>query len=98
MVTPCPEGSLIAVHAQPRAGRSKVVGPHGDALKVRLAAPPVEGAANKELLKLLSKVLGVSRSRLALVAGDSSRRKRIRVEGMEPGEVLTRLGLPSASP
>lgn len=97
MVTPCPEGSLISVHALPRAGRSEVVGPHGGALKVRLAAPPVEGTANKELIKLFAKILSLPKSRILLVAGESSRRKIVRVDGMKPREVLARLGLPSAS-
>ena len=57
-------GVEISVRAQPRASRSEVVGLHGDQLKIRITAPPVEGAANTELIKLLAKLLGVSRSAL----------------------------------
>lgn len=57
-------------------------------LKIQLASPPVEGAANAELLDLLAKTLGVPRRALTLVAGEGSRRKRVRVEGVEPTAVI----------
>ena len=89
-----PGATDIAIRAQPRAGRSEVVGPHGDRLKVRLAAPPVEGAANKELEKLIAKVLGVPRSSVEVVRGASSRNKTIRVRGLDAAEIRIRLDLP----
>ncbi len=83
----------IQVRAQPRASRSEIVGLHGDALKVRLAAPPVEGAANLELEKVLAKALGVPRSAVQVVRGASGRNKLVRVTGLGPDEVRRRMGL-----
>lgn len=76
------EGCIFAVHVQPRGRRNEIVGLYGDALKVRLAAPPVEGRANRELLKFLAKRLGVSSSAVEILSGHASRRKRVRVRGV----------------
>jgi len=71
----------VPVHVQPRASRSEVVGTHGAALKVRLLAPPVDGAANEALVALLADRLGVARRAVKVVAGASSRAKTVEVEG-----------------
>ena len=71
----------ISVHVQPRAARSEIVGLHGAALKVRLQAPPVDGAANEALVTLLAARLGVARRAVKVVAGASSRAKTVEVEG-----------------
>ena len=71
----------VGVHVQPRASRSEVVGLHGTALKVRLQAPPVDGAANEALVTLLAERLGVARRAVRVVAGASSRAKTVEVEG-----------------
>ena len=73
----------LRILVQPRASRSEIVGPHGDALKVRLAAPPVDGAANEELVRLLAREYKVPKSAIDIVAGLSSRRKTIRIRGAE---------------
>lgn len=73
--------AVLLLHIQPRSTRTEVVGRHGDAIKIRLCAAPVDGAANAELLRLLAERLGVPRSALRLVAGGSSRRKRVVVTG-----------------
>jgi len=73
----------LSVHAQPGARRSEVQGLHGDALKIRIAAPPAAGAANRALLDFLAEAFGVPRGRCALVAGHASRRKRIRLERVD---------------
>jgi uncharacterized protein (TIGR00251 family) len=86
-------GVRIAVRAQPRASRSEVVGEHDGALKVRLAAPPVEGSANRELVRLLAHVLGVARSRVAVVSGETARAKVVQVDGLTPDDVIRRLRL-----
>ena len=83
----------IQVQAQPRASRSEIVGPLGDALKIRVAAPPVEGAANQELEKLLAKTLRVPRSSVKVIRGETGKRKLLRVQGISPDEVGRRLGL-----
>jgi uncharacterized protein YggU (UPF0235/DUF167 family) len=68
-----------------------VAGLRGEALLVRLAAAPVDGAANRALLDFLATMLDVARSRLELVAGDRSRDKTIRIEGLSAADVLARL-------
>lgn len=69
------------VHVQPRASRSEVVGTHGAALKVRLLAPPVDGAANEALVALLAEELGVPRRDVRIVHGATSRTKVVEIEG-----------------
>jgi uncharacterized protein (TIGR00251 family) len=71
----------VSVHVQPRASRSEIIGQHGAALKVRLQAPPVDGAANEALVQLLSDSLGVSRRSVRVVAGAASRTKTVEVVG-----------------
>ncbi len=74
------EGTLrVAVHVQPRAARSAVVGVHGHALKVRLEAPPVEGAANRELCEVLAAWLGCADREVSVVSGTTSRQKVVEV-------------------
>jgi hypothetical protein len=72
-----PHGLSLKVQVQPKSSRNQIVGPHGDALKVKLTAPPVEGAANKACLDLLARVLGVPKSALEITSGQSSRLKKI---------------------
>ncbi|HVE78429.1 MAG TPA: DUF167 family protein [Gemmatimonadaceae bacterium] len=76
-------GIRLKVHVQPRASRSGIEGTHGDALKVRLAAPPVDGAANEALAALLADALGVARRAVRVVAGATSRAKVVEVDGVE---------------
>ena len=71
----------ISVHVQPRATRSEIVGLHGTALKVRLQAPPVDGAANEALVTLLAERLGVARRSVRVIAGTTSRSKTVEVDG-----------------
>jgi uncharacterized protein (TIGR00251 family) len=86
-----PGGVTFAVRVTPRAHKSEIVGVQGDALKVKLAAPPVEGAANAALCAFLADQLGVRRNAVTLMAGQTSRQKVVRVEGMIVDEVQTRL-------
>ena len=71
----------VSVHVQPRATRSEIVGLHGTALKVRLQAPPVDGAANEALVTLLAERLGVARRSVRVIAGATSRSKTVEVNG-----------------
>ena len=71
----------VSVHVQPRASRSEIIGQHGTALKVRLQAPPVDGAANEALVQLLAESLGVSRRSVRVVTGATSRAKTVEVDG-----------------
>lgn len=77
----------FAVHAQPRASRTELAGLHGDAIRIRLAAPPVEGAANAELVSFLAKLLGVPRSAVRVVTGQRGRRKTVQVAGIDAEDV-----------
>lgn len=73
----------FSVRVIPRSSRSEIVGLYGEeAVKVRLTSPPVDGAANDELVKLFAKMLGVSRSAVEIVAGGTSKTKRLRVTGV----------------
>ena len=69
----------LTLHVQPGASRTEVAGTHGDALKVRLAAPPVDGKANAELLRFLAEAFGVPRRNVTLVRGETSRAKVVRI-------------------
>ena len=87
-------GIVLLLHVQPGAARTELAGRHGDAMKLRVHAPPVDGAANDEVEAFLAKQLQVPRSAIRLVSGASSRRKRIEIRGIAPEEARTRLGVP----
>jgi uncharacterized protein (TIGR00251 family) len=70
---------ILHLHIQPRAARDEIAGPHGDALKVRLAAPPVGGRANEQLRVYLAGLCGVAKSQVTLFAGETGRAKRVRI-------------------
>jgi len=72
----------MEIVAKPRAKKSGIAGVRGGALEVRLAAPPVDGAANEELVRVLADAFSVSRRQIVIVRGDSSRMKLVRIEGM----------------
>lgn len=76
------------MHVVPRAATSALAGRHGDALKIRIAAPPQDGAANDELVRFLSSRLNVPRSAIAITAGASGRRKTVSIAGLETAAAL----------
>lgn len=85
------DGDLLLVcHLQPKASKSEFSGLHGDALKVRIQAPPVEGKANSELVKFLAKQFGVSKSAVSIISGELNRHKRVRITQPQrlPAETL----------
>jgi len=86
-----PTGVLLHVHLQPRAARNRVVGLHGEALKITLTAPPVANAANSALLAFLAGLLEVPRTAVSLVSGEKSREKRVLVSTTNPQDVAKRL-------
>ena len=77
MIRPVPGGVELRLHVQPRAARTELVCTHGTAVKIRIAAPPVEGAANAELIHFLAELFEVPRSRVELRAGNRGRRKTV---------------------
>ena len=70
---------LLVVHVQPGAKQSGFAGVHGDAVKIRLAAPPLDGRANKALCRFLAEACGVAPSAVEIISGESARAKRVRI-------------------
>lgn len=87
------DGVVLRLRIQPRSSANRVAGVQGDALKISLTAPPVEGQANEALVRFLAGLLGVARRRVRLLAGEASRLKVVRVEGITDAQVRERLGL-----
>jgi uncharacterized protein (TIGR00251 family) len=83
------EGGVLTfqVRVVPRASRSEIAGEHDGALRIRVTAPPVEGAANEEVIRLLARALGVTRSAVEIVAGHTSKLKRVKVRGARPSDL-----------
>ena len=86
-------GACFWVKVAPRSSIDKIDGTVQGDLKVRICAPPVEGAANKALVRLMAKALRVPKTSLKVVSGEKARRKRLMVQGLEPVEIARRLGL-----
>lgn len=87
------KGVLLPVRAVPRAAKNEIQGVHGDALKVRLQAPPVEGKANQALIRFLSDALDIPRSQLSIASGETGRNKAVLITGLSKTELLKRLSL-----
>lgn len=83
----------LTFHVQPRARRTETAGWHGDAIKIRVAAPPIGGAANEELLRFLADRLGVARAAVELAAGARGRRKWVAIRSVARDEALRKLGI-----
>jgi hypothetical protein len=84
----------IRIRVIPRATREEITGERGESITIKLTAAPVKGAANKALILFLSKRLGVSRSSITIVGGETSRDKRLRVEGLDEETVREKLLTP----
>ena len=87
-----PEGVTFAVKVHPRAKKNAITGELGDALKVSLTAPPIDGKANQACIEFFAKLLQVPRSSVTIASGQSSRQKVIRVIGLSAEEVRKRVG------
>lgn len=96
-VQPAPDGVAFWIHVTPRARRAQVGGLHGDALRVAVREPPVEGAANDACGRALAGALGVRRADVHVDPGARSRRKRVHVRG-EPAMLARRLRVLGAGP
>ena len=90
-------GAVLELLVQPRASRTRVVGEHDGRLKIQLAAPPVDGEANAALLAFLAGALGLRRADVALLAGETGRRKRVRAAGLGAATAAAKL-LAAAEP
>jgi uncharacterized protein (TIGR00251 family) len=82
-----PEGAILAVHVQPKASKTEYAGVHGDALKFRVAAPPVEGAANEALCAYLAERFGLPKKAVTVRSGHNSRKKRVVLAGVTADRV-----------
>ena len=87
-ITEVDGGVTFAVRVAPRSSRNQIVGVAGGALKIKLTAPPVEGAANAALIEFVAEWLGVRRSAVSIVSGDKARNKLVQVKGMTREQVL----------
>lgn len=81
------DGLYLRIRVQPRSSKNEVCGVQGNALKIKLTAPPVEGEANKRLIEFLSGFLDIKKSALAIDSGDKSKNKRVKVEGLTKTEL-----------
>ncbi len=82
---------IFDVRVVPRASKSEIVGELGGALKIRIAAPPVDGAANAELIKLLSKKFSVSKSNVEIISGENSKLKKLKIYDLNRENFLKKL-------
>jgi uncharacterized protein (TIGR00251 family) len=87
------DGAILTVHIQPRASTTECVGIHGDAIKIRVAAPPVDGAANDELIRFLARRFSIPSTSVQIHAGAGGRHKRVLVKGVTAQLVMARLNL-----
>jgi len=87
------DGVVLTVHIQPKASTTECVGIHGDAIKIRVAAPPVDGAANDELIQFLARRLSIPTASVRIHSGASGRHKRVLIKGDTAQLVMARLNL-----
>lgn len=82
----------IGVYVQPRASKTVVAGMHDGCVKIRLAAPPVDGAANAALIEFVAEQLGIAKSKVRIASGQASRRKVVEVDGVTTEQLAAALG------
>jgi len=92
-----PDGEIwLSVKAQPRAPHNEIGEAHGNELKIKVAAAPVDSAANEALVRFIAEILGCARGSVRLVRGGTSRHKIVGVRGLELATVIRRLGAPDS--
>jgi uncharacterized protein (TIGR00251 family) len=77
------DGIIIQVRVIPRSSKKQIAGVEGNAIKIKLTAPPVEGAANEQLIELLSEILNTKKGNIEILKGDSSRYKTVKIKGVD---------------
>jgi uncharacterized protein (TIGR00251 family) len=82
------DGIVLTIHIQPRASKNEVCGVQGNALKIRLTSPPVDGAANKRCREFLSDLFEVQKSAVEIISGETSRHKRVRISGSDVDRLI----------
>ena len=91
MISDAPDGVVIDIRVIPRAGRTMLAGTRDNALLIRLAAAPVDGAANSQLVDFLADLLDVPKRSIAVVSGEKSRSKRLKISGVTAAAIRARL-------
>jgi uncharacterized protein (TIGR00251 family) len=86
-----PEGTLLKLYVQPRASRDEITGVQEDSLRIRITAPPVDGEANRECVRFLSKIIGVPKSQIEIFQGLKSRHKVVLIRNKNPEVVMQNL-------
>ncbi len=97
MIETTANGVILSIYVQPKASKTEFVGMHGDALKFRVAAPPVEGEANATLCRHVAKLFSIPQRAVSVSSGQASRKKRIELIGVTEDEVRNILGLSKRS-
>ncbi len=90
-LTDTPQGTVLNLRIVPRASKNAIQGEHGDALKVRLCAPPVDGAANAALIEFLADACDLPRARVQLLSGQTSRNKRVLLTGVSAAAIRSQI-------
>ena len=90
-LTETPDGAVLNLRIVPRAAKNAIQGEHGDALKIRLCAPPVDGAANAALIEFLAETFDLPRARVQLLAGATSRNKRVLLAGVPASAIQSQI-------
>lgn len=82
---------VLSVYVQPRASKNQICGIQGEELKIRLTSPPVDGAANKLCREFVAELFDVAKSSVDIISGETSRHKRLRISGTNPGQFSTHI-------
>jgi uncharacterized protein (TIGR00251 family) len=90
-ITKADNAVVLTLRIVPRSSRNEICGEHGDALKIKLQAPPVEGKANKALIEFLAETLGIHRNNISILSGDTGRNKRVAITGISSQEITEKL-------
>lgn len=91
MIAETPEGVFLSVKVTPKSSKNQVVGPEGDSLKIKIAAQPVDGEANSELIEFVAKWLKISKSNIQLISGQTNRYKRLYIAGLKAVDITNKL-------
>ena len=86
------EGVIIELHIIPNAKKNEILGEYNNKLKIKISSPPVEGNANKEIIKFLSKILKINKSKIKIISGEKNRDKKIAIESINSDFILKQIG------
>ncbi|MBP5284610.1 MAG: DUF167 domain-containing protein [Kiritimatiellae bacterium] len=92
---PCADiagGAILSIKARPRSSKPGIAGVEGDAVVLRIRSAPVDGKANREIVELLADTLGVAKSRISFVSGETSKTKRVKISGIDAKTVMEAIG------